>query len=189
MQKTKRINTAKKHQNTRSRTHTLLQHKSHSDSIWAPKCLPNAPQKRSKNDQKNKTKKEPKKRSKKEPNMRKKPDSAVNGKRCIQTLFVYFAFCCLHVVLHYFFSNISLKNVIFHTNFLKSSKNRYFYCSYVALGRSWAAFSCSWAALGRSWAALGRSWAALGALLGRSWPLLGRSWNDMQKSSKNRCQK
>ena len=39
--------------------------------------------------------------------------------------------------------------------------------------------------LGRSWALWGGSWGALG----RSWPLLGRSWNDMQKSSKNQCQK
>ena len=76
MQKTKRINTSKKHQNTRSRTHTLLQHKSHSDSIWAPKCLPNAPQKRSKNDQKNKTKNEQQKERKKRPKRAKKSREA-----------------------------------------------------------------------------------------------------------------
>ena len=140
-----------------------------------PKCPPKTIQKRSKKQDEKRTKKTIEKRAQHE----KKTCPAVNGKRCIQTLFVYFAFCCLHVVLHYFFSNISLKNVIFHTNFLKSSKNRYFYCSYVALGRSWAAFSCSWAALGRSWAALGRSWAALG-------PLLERHVNIIEKSMRKR---
>ena len=56
--------------------------------ILAPKTTPNRTPKQSKNDQKNKTKKEQKNERKKHPNMEKKPDSAVNGKRNLQTLFV-----------------------------------------------------------------------------------------------------
>ena len=74
--------------------------------------------------------------------MRKKPDSAVNGKRRIQTLFVYFAFCCLHVVLHYFFSNISLKKRNISHKLLKIIKKSLFLLllrgSWPLLGRSWA---------------------------------------------------
>ena len=53
------------------------------------------------------------------------------------------------------------------------------------LGLSWPLSAALGQLLGALGPLLGGSW----PLLGRSWPLLGRSWNDMQKSSKNRCQK
>ena len=63
------------------------------------------------------------------------------------------------------------------------------------LGSLFAALGALLAALGRLLGAfgnlLGTSWSLLGAswgVLGRTWAVLGRSWNDMQKSSKNRCQ-
>ena len=55
--------------------------------FWHPKSSQNDTLKRLKNDQKNMTKKEQKKEAKKtEKNS--KPDSAVNGKRRLKTLFV-----------------------------------------------------------------------------------------------------
>ena len=154
MQKTKRSNTLKKHQNTRKRTHTQLQHKSHFDSILAPKCLPNAPPKRLKNEQKNKTKKEPKKRAKKELNMDEKistcrsapikPDPAVNGKRRLKTLFVIQI--CLGCICSCYF----LTGFFVWKSFRRTTKIRR---------------SLSLPLIGRFW-----------PLLGRSWPLLDRFW-------------
>ena len=62
--------------------------KSHFVPIWAPKTLQNGTPKRPKNDQKNMLIFETIFDRKKCENRRKKPDLAVNGKRCIQTLFV-----------------------------------------------------------------------------------------------------
>ena len=148
-----------------------------------PKTTP----KRPKNEQKNKTKKEQKKEPKKrhiDEKISTKPDSAVNGKRRLKTLFVMKAYsACIsafYAVKRYVFWT-HIQNIF--ENIKTSQKISYFLLLLAllaalgpllaALGRSWAALGRSWAALGRSWTALGRSWAALGPLLGALGPLLG----------------
>ena len=71
-----------------------------------PKMAPKSPPKTIQKRTKKQLKKTMKKRTKTWPNIRKKPDPAVNGKRCIQTLFVILK-CELRMFSFHCFKNVS----------------------------------------------------------------------------------
>ena len=117
-----------------------------------PKRHPKTTKKRTKKQHEKRTQK----RSKKEPQHDKKTCPAVNGKRRLKTLFVFFKrLVCMFSfhVLKKISASKTCHRPTQQTNILRTLCR-----SWATFGRSWAAFCCSWPLLGRSWPLLGRSW-------------------------------